>query len=51
VAEQTLGTRRTGLSAFDKLGRVISMLVDEKREKGTHEVAFGAAGPSSGVHL
>jgi len=39
------------LSVFDLLGREVSVLVNEKREAGVHEVNFDAAHLSSGVYI
>jgi hypothetical protein len=39
------------LSVFDMLGREISVLVNERREAGVHEVKFDASGLSSGVYF
>jgi hypothetical protein len=39
------------LSVFDMLGREVSVLVNERREAGVHEVRFDASGLSSGVYL
>ncbi|MCC6398223.1 MAG: T9SS type A sorting domain-containing protein, partial [Bacteroidetes bacterium] len=39
------------LTIFDMLGRVVSVIVDERREAGVHEVRFDASGLTSGVYL
>jgi hypothetical protein len=39
------------LSVYDMLGREVSVLVNETREAGVHEVKFDASGLSSGVYL
>ena len=39
------------LSVFDMLGREVSVLVNERRDAGVHEVKFGATGLSSGVYF
>jgi hypothetical protein len=39
------------LSVCDVLGREVSVLVDERREAGSHEVRFDAAGLASGVYV
>jgi len=39
------------LSVFDMLGREVSVLVNEKRNAGYHEVRFDASGLSSGVYF
>jgi len=39
------------LSVYDMLGREISVLVNEKKGVGVHEVKFDAAGLSSGVYF
>lgn len=39
------------LSVFDMLGREVSVLVDERRDAGVHQVKFDASGLSSGVYL
>jgi hypothetical protein len=39
------------LSMFDMLGREVSVLVNEKRDAGVHEVTFDAPGFSSGVYF
>ena len=39
------------LSVHDMLGREVSVLVNEGREAGVHEVKFDGAGLSSGVYL
>ncbi len=39
------------LSVFDVLGREVSVLVNERRDAGVHEVTFDASGGSSGVYF
>ena len=39
------------LSVYDMLGREVSVLVNEGREAGVHEVRFDASGLSSGVYF
>ena len=39
------------LSVHDMLGREVSVLVNERREAGVHDVKFEAAGLASGVYL
>jgi hypothetical protein len=39
------------LSVYDMLGREVTVLVDEKREAGYHEVRFDGSGLASGVYL
>jgi photosystem II stability/assembly factor-like uncharacterized protein len=39
------------LSVFDILGREVSVLVNERRNAGVHEVKFDAAGLASGVYF
>jgi hypothetical protein len=39
------------LSVYDLLGREVSVLVNERREAGIHEVQFDASGLSSGIYL
>jgi len=39
------------LSVYDMLGREVSVLVNERREAGCHEVRFDASGLSSGVYF
>ena len=39
------------LSVYDMLGREVSVLVNERRDAGVHEVKFDAAGFSSGVYF
>jgi len=39
------------LSVFDMLGREVSMLVNERRDAGVHEVKFDVSGLSSGVYF
>jgi hypothetical protein len=36
---------------FDILGREVSVLVNERRDAGVHEVKFDANGLSSGVYF
>jgi hypothetical protein len=39
------------LSVYDVLGREVSVLVNERREAGFHEVKFDGSGLSSGVYF
>lgn len=39
------------LSVYDILGREVSVLVNEKRDAGVHEVKFAGSGLSSGVYF
>jgi len=39
------------LSVFDVLGREVSVLVDETRNAGVHEVKFNGSGLASGVYF
>ena len=39
------------IEVFNQLGQTVSMLVDEYREKGEHQVSFMAAGLPGGVYL
>ena len=39
------------LSVYDILGREVSVLVNEKKDAGIHEVKFDASGLSSGVYF
>ena len=39
------------LSVYDMLGREVSVLANERREAGVHEVKFNGSGLSSGVYL
>ena len=39
------------LSVYDVLGREVSVLVNERRDAGIHEVQFDASDLSSGVYL
>ncbi|MCC6399059.1 MAG: T9SS type A sorting domain-containing protein [Bacteroidetes bacterium] len=45
------GSYMVRLSVYDVLGREVSVLVDERREAGIHEVQFEGSGLSSGVYL
>jgi hypothetical protein len=38
------------LNVFDILGREVSVLLNERRDAGVHEVKFDASGLSSGVY-
>ena len=39
------------LSVFDILGREVSVLVNERRDAGVHEVKFDGSNLASGVYL
>ncbi len=39
------------LSVYDLLGREVSVLVNEKKDAGVHEVRFDGSGLSSGVYF
>jgi len=39
------------LSVYDVIGREVTVLVNERRDAGVHEVKFDAAGLASGVYL
>jgi len=39
------------LSVYDILGREVSVLVNERKNAGSYEVKFDAAGLSSGVYF
>jgi hypothetical protein len=39
------------LTIFDALGRVVSVLVDEQRTTGLHEISFDASSLSSGIYF
>jgi len=39
------------LSVFDMLGREVSVLVNERKDAGLHEVRFDGSGLASGVYL
>jgi hypothetical protein len=39
------------LTVYDILGRELSVLVNERRDAGVHEVKFDASGLSSGVYF
>ncbi len=39
------------LSVFDLLGREVSVLVNERKDAGIHEVSFNGSGLASGVYL
>jgi plastocyanin len=42
---------QVSLTVYDILGRVVSVLVNEKKEAGVYEVKFDASGLSSGVYF
>jgi hypothetical protein len=44
-------TSKVTLSIYDILGREVSVLVNEKRDAGVHEVKFDGSGLASGVYL
>jgi CubicO group peptidase (beta-lactamase class C family) len=44
-------TSRVTLSVFDMLGREVTVLVNESRDAGVHEVRFDGAGVASGVYF
>lgn len=39
------------LTIFDALGRTISVLLDDRRTSGLHEISFDASGLSSGIYF
>jgi len=39
------------LSVYDMLGREVSVLVDERKDAGVHEVKFDGSNLASGVYL
>jgi hypothetical protein len=39
------------LTVYDILGREVSVLVNEKKDAGVHEVKFNAAGLASGIYF
>ena len=39
------------LTVFDMLGREVSVLVDERKDAGVHEVKFDGSNLASGVYL
>ena len=47
----TGGTILVSLRVYDVLGRVVSVLVNDKREAGLHEVRFDGTSLASGVYL
>jgi hypothetical protein len=40
-----------GLTVYDLLGREVSVLVNDRREAGVHEVKFDGSGLASGVYF
>ncbi len=42
---------QVNLSVYDVLGRQVSVLVNERRNAGVHEVKFDASGLSSGMYF
>ena len=46
-----LGSSWVRLAVYDILGREVSVLVNERREAGVHEVKFDGAGLASGVYF
>jgi ligand-binding sensor domain-containing protein len=42
---------RVSLTVYDVLGRQVSVLVNEKKDAGVHEVKFSAAGLASGMYF
>jgi hypothetical protein len=44
-------TSHVTLTVFDVLGRQVSVLVNERKEAGVHEVNFDASGLASGVYF
>ena len=44
-------TSQVNLSVFDILGHEVSVLVNERRDEGVHEVTFDGFGLASGVYL
>lgn len=51
IRYQLPGTSDVRLTVYDMLGREVSVLVNERREAGVHEVRFNAAGLASGVYF
>ena len=45
------GASHVRLAVFDLLGREVSVLVNEQKAAGRHEVTFNASGLSSGIYL
>jgi hypothetical protein len=44
-------TSHVSLTVYDMLGREVSVLVNEKKEAGVHEVEFNGSALASGVYL
>jgi hypothetical protein len=44
-------TSQVSLTVYDILGRVVSVLVNERRDAGVHEVKCDAVGLASGVYF
>jgi hypothetical protein len=44
-------TSHVGLTVYDLLGREVSVLVNDRREAGVHEVKFDGSGLASGVYF
>lgn len=51
IRYQVSGVSNVKLVVYDLLGREVSVLVNEKREAGVHEVRFDGTGLSSGVYF
>jgi hypothetical protein len=45
------GSSLVKLTVFDMLGREVSVLMNERRDAGVHEVRFDASSLASGVYL
>ena len=45
------GARHVKLAVYDMLGREVAVLVDEKKEPGSHSTVFNARGLASGVYF
>jgi hypothetical protein len=51
IKYELLRASQVNLSVFDILGHEVSVLVNERRDAGVHEVKFDASGLSSGVYF